>query len=192
MAKRTPRNQLRSQYHSYWGEFAYSSTPPDPATFQGMVLPIGGMALPNAPDWSGVDTKELERGDTAFVYDALGVTGSFYAPWVCLDAGTYGGLDAVWGPIGAPVVTSVELDFTPGGTTPCYSKEFAVVDARVAPSSRILVFQSGDTATGRVGNDLAWDQLLLGAVAGTGQFTISALATPGPISGRRVVLYQIL
>ena len=192
MAKRTPRNQPRSQYHSYWGEFAYSTAAPVPSTFLGLTLSTGGRKLPNALGWTGGDARDLERGDIAFVYDALGVTGSLYAPWVCLDAGTVGGFNAVWDRIGASSVTPIELDFTPGGTTPVYEREFVVVDSRATTSSRILVFQSGATATGRVGNDLAWDQLLLGAVAGSGQFTITALATPGPISGRRVVLYQIL
>lgn len=198
MAKRTPRNQARSQVHSYWGEFAYSTVPPTPSTFLGLTLSTGGRALPNAPAWTEGDAKYLERGDIAFVYDGLGASGSRYAPWVCLDAGAIGGLNAVWDRIGAssvapvsPSVTSIELDFTPGGAKPCYEREFVVVDVRAVPSSNILVFQSGAVATDRVGNDLSWDQILLGAVSGVGQFTITALATPGPISGRRVVLYQI-
>ena len=61
-----------------------------------MALSTGGMELPNAPSWTGGDATDLERGDVAFVFDALGTDGSLYAPWVCLDAGTLGGLDAVW------------------------------------------------------------------------------------------------
>lgn len=118
MAKRTPRNQARSQFHSYWGEFAYSTASPAPSTFLGLALSTGGMELPNAPFWTGGDATDLERGDIAFVYDAQGSTGSLYAPWVCLDAGTLGGLDAIWDRI-APIDEdiTVPLVATQTGTT---------------------------------------------------------------------------
>ena len=108
MAKRTPKNQSRSQYHSYWGEFAYSATPPVPSTFLGLALSTGGMALPNAPGWTGGDASDLERGDVAFVFDPLVASGGLYAPWVCLSAGTIGGLNAVWNRVSVPSVTPQE------------------------------------------------------------------------------------
>lgn len=140
--------------------------------------------LPNAASWAGGTTAAtpLEQGDTAFV---IGVGRAY-----CMLAGTPGALDAVWAVAGSPpTVTAVEVDFTQAH--PVYEAEFTIVDALVTPATNIVVSQSGATATGRVGNDLAWDQILLGAVAGTGQFTLTAQAHPGPITGRRVILYQL-
>lgn len=94
MSKRSPRVQSRSQFHSYWGEFAHSTLTPVPSTFQGRSLSVGGMALPNAPSWTGGDASSLERGDYAFVYDPL--LGNLYTPWYCLSEGTPNGFNAVW------------------------------------------------------------------------------------------------
>ena len=93
------------------------------------------------------------------------------------------------GPAGPTVATEVEIDF---GTAPCWDATFTVTDAAVTGSSKILVFPSGNTATDRVGNDLAWDNILLGAVAGAGQFVVTAIAVPGPIVGKRKIYYQAI
>ena len=168
MAKVAPHFQTRSQQPRDWGNYASL------------------LVLPNAAGWLGGSSASfpLEEGDTAYVIGS--------GPAYCVSAGTPGSLNAVWSLV-APagiVTTAVELDF--GGGAPVYSQSFTVIDGTVTPANTILVFQSGVTATGRVGNDLEWDQLLLGAVAGTGQITITALASPGPVKGRRTVLYQVL
>ena len=85
-------------------------------------------------------------------------------------------------------MTETEIDF---GTTPQWDKTFTVVDASVTGSSKISVWPSGNVGTSRVGNDLEWDNLLLGALAGTGQFTLTALAFPGPVVGKRKIYYAI-
>ena len=84
--------------------------------------------------------------------------------------------------------TETEIDF---GTTPQYSKTFTITDASVSGTSKIIVAPSGNVATSRTGNDLEWDNLLLGALAGTGSFTLTALALPGPVVGKRKVYYQV-
>jgi hypothetical protein len=84
--------------------------------------------------------------------------------------------------------TEVEIDF---GTTPQWSKTFTITDAGVSPSSKILLFPSGNVATGRVGNDAEWDNLILAGLAGTGNFEVTAIASPGPIVGKRKVYYQL-
>lgn len=84
--------------------------------------------------------------------------------------------------------TEVEIDF---GSTPQWSKTFTITDADCTTSALVQVVQSGNTATGRVGNDAEWDQLLLAATPGTGSFTLAAQAFPGPIVGARKVAYQI-
>lgn len=96
MSTRTPRTQPRSQFHSYWGAFAYAAVTPSPTTFLGRALSEGGMELPNAPNWTGGDASQLEAGDNAFVFDPLASTGNLYTSWICLDPGTIGGLDAIW------------------------------------------------------------------------------------------------
>ena len=93
---------------------------------------------------------------------------------------------------GANATGTATLAFTTAPTDkPVWSKTFTVVDARVTPTSLVVVAQSGATAAGRVGDDLAWDQILLGAVPGNGFFTVTALVHPGPIVGSRVIIYQI-
>lgn len=89
---------------------------------------------------------------------------------------------------GGSTWTETEIDF---GTTPQWSKTFTVTDAGVSGSSKITLCPSGNPATGRAGNDLEWDNLILGGLAGSGQFTLTALAVPGPVVGKRKVFYSI-
>ena len=83
----------------------------------------------------------------------------------------------------------VEVDF---GTTPQYSALFTIADGDVTASSNIVVNGSSEPATGRVGNDAEWDGLALSAIAGSGSFTLTAIAVPGPVVGRRKVLYSVV
>lgn len=84
--------------------------------------------------------------------------------------------------------TEVEIDF---GSTPQWSKTFTITDADCTTAALVQVVQSGNVATGRVGNDAEWDQILLTATPGNGSFVVTALAVPGPIEGARRVAYQI-
>lgn len=88
--------------------------------------------------------------------------------------------------IGASV--EIEIDF---GIAPAWSMEFAVVDANVTPATQVNAWQDATVATGRVGNDTAWDQLVLSTIPGSGGFTLTALAVPGPVVGKRRVVYQV-
>lgn len=91
-----------------------------------------------------------------------------------------GGAGASW--------TETEIDF---GSLPIKDKTFTITDAAVSGSSKIMVVPSGNVATSRVGNDLEWDNLLLGAIASAGSFILTALAFPGPIVGKRKVFYTV-
>ena len=94
----------------------------------------------------------------------------------------------VWTAVGAVGPTQVEIDF---GTRPSWGDEFTITDAAVSSASRVVVTESGSTATGRVGNDQAWDQLSLAASPGSGSFTVTAIPFPGPVVGKRKILYQV-
>lgn len=85
-----------------------------------------------------------------------------------------------------PVLTEVEVDF---GTNPTCSKEFVVTDASISSGMLITAYPSGNVATDRVGNDSAWDSLTCTAQAGTGDLTLTVFAHPGPIVGKRKILY---
>jgi len=91
-------------------------------------------------------------------------------------------------PAGSASWTAVEIDF---GTEAVWDKTFTITDAGVTALSNVAVTPSGRIATGRVGDDAAWDNLLLAALPGAGSFELTALAVPGPIMGRRVIQYQI-
>lgn len=84
-------------------------------------------------------------------------------------------------------VTETEIDF---GTKPIYDKQFTITDASVSSLSKILPFQSGSVATGRVGDDSEWDSISYSALAGSGSFTLTARAS-GPIVGKRKVYYSV-
>ncbi len=81
-----------------------------------------------------------------------------------------------------------EIDF---GALPCWSKQFVITDARVLSTSLVTVLQSNNVATGRIGDDAEWDQLMLSARAQAGQFTVTCCPHPGPIVGKRKILYGI-
>jgi hypothetical protein len=84
--------------------------------------------------------------------------------------------------------TEVEIDF---GTTPQYSTTFTITDAAVSSTSKVAVTSSGKIATGRAGDDWAWDAIMFSALPGTGNFTLTAFALPGPVAGKRKIQYQI-
>lgn len=86
------------------------------------------------------------------------------------------------------LLQSVEIDF--GSGIPQREASFLIVDALVTPATRIVAWESADTATGRVGVDQEWDQLILAARAAAGSFTLYVTAVPGPVLGRRVIFYQ--
>ena len=81
-----------------------------------------------------------------------------------------------------------EIDF---GSTPTWDETFTITDASVSSASNVAVLPSGKVATDRIGNDLEWDNLLLGALPGTGNFIVTALAFPGPVVGKRKIIYQV-
>ena len=93
---------------------------------------------------------------------------------------TGGGGSASW--------TITEVDF---GSAPVYDKEFTITDALVGAGSNVACLPSGKVATGRVGNDLAWDSLVCAALPASGSFTLTVQANPGPVVGKRNILYQI-
>lgn len=150
-----------------WGTFASAA-----------LLPNGSANPLAAPDFV------LAAGHVASV---VGV-GVYY----CADPGTVAGGDAAWLASatvgGGATLTEVEIDF---GSKPAWSATFTVTDAGVSPSSHILPVPSGAVATGRVGNDAEWDSLILSASPGTGSFILTAMAVPGPVVGKRKILYQV-
>ena len=88
-----------------------------------------------------------------------------------------------------PKIVEVEINFDPKWS---YDANFIITDAECTTSSQVLVWPSGNTATGRVGDDSEWDAIILAARPQSGQFYLSALAQPGPIAGNRKIYYQII
>jgi hypothetical protein len=84
--------------------------------------------------------------------------------------------------------TKTEIDF---GTHPVWDKTFTITDARCGSGSVVMAAPCGTVATGRVGDDWAWDALALSALPGTGSFALTASAMPGPVVGKRTIQYQI-
>lgn len=89
---------------------------------------------------------------------------------------------------GSAAWTETEIDF---GSTGVYDATFTIVDASVTALTEVAVVQSGATATGRADGDALWDSIAYAAVPAAGSFTLYALATPGPVVGKRKILYQV-
>lgn len=161
MATSTPHVQDRNQFPRDWGNYASLSVCPKASGY------LGALNL----------VASLEQGDRAYITDV--------GPCHCVSAGTPATLDAVWALDTA--VQRVEIDF---GTTGVPSSSFVVVDPAVTTTTRVVAWEAAETATGRVGVDQEWDQLLLATVAAAGFFTVYATAVPGPVVGKRIIYYQ--
>jgi hypothetical protein len=89
---------------------------------------------------------------------------------------------------GSAAWTEYEIDF---GTAGVYDATFTVIDAAVSATTEVAVVQSGVAATDRGAGDALWDSIAYAAVPAAGQFTLYAMATPGPVAGKRKILYQV-
>lgn len=89
---------------------------------------------------------------------------------------------------GGSTWTEAEIDF---GAVPAYDGQFTVSDGSVSGASKIIVLPSGKAATGRTADDGQWDGLILSATPGTGNFTLFAMAMPGPVVGKRTIQYSV-
>lgn len=153
-------------------------------------LATGGQAKANVPDDS-ITYAKIQNVSGASLLLGRGAGGGAGDPQE-ISLGTNlsmsgttlnasgGGAGASW--------TEVEVDF---GTKPEWSKTFTIIDGTVSGTSKIIVVPSGNVGTSRVGNDLEWDNLILGAIAGAGQFILTALSVPGPVVGNRKVFYTV-
>lgn len=79
-----------------------------------------------------------------------------------------------------------EVDF---GSSPIECGEFIITDAAINSSHKIIVSASGNTATGRIGNDYSWENFSFSAIAGTGNFTLYANCSNGSLIGKRKIYY---
>lgn len=85
----------------------------------------------------------------------------------------------------------LEVDF--GSTVPLWEKDFYINDPALPAGATILVLPNGNTATGRVGDDGDWDALICSAVSeGAGFMEVCVMAYPGPILGKRKIMYAIV
>ena len=81
-----------------------------------------------------------------------------------------------------------EIDF---GSSPSYEASSTVTNSLVTSSSIIVIGQSGNAATGGKVDDPLWDTIAYSAEPGTGQFTVRAVAIPGPVKGKRKFAYAV-
>lgn len=89
---------------------------------------------------------------------------------------------------GGTSLTSYELDF---GAVPTPDKQFTITDAGVSASSKITIFPNANPATGRVGNDYAWDIITFSAIPATGTFELYATVVNGSVVGKRNIYYSV-
>jgi len=90
---------------------------------------------------------------------------------------------------GSIAVTEVEIDF--GTAFGYYEKTFAVTDAGVSGTSKIILTQSGNAATSRQADENEMDALACSALPAAGSFTLSCRAVPGPVAGKYKIFYTI-
>ncbi len=101
-------------------------------------------------------------------------------------AAEFAAVDAAIAGLGG--ATSYELDF---GSVPTPDKMFTITDASVSAASKITVSPNGNPATGRVGNDYAWDIINFSAVPATGTFDVYASVVNGSVVGKRNIYYSV-
>ncbi len=80
-----------------------------------------------------------------------------------------------------------EIDFT---STPQFDKTF-IVTADCTVSSIVEVTPSGKTPTGGTGDEGLFDLIGYTAAPSAGFFTLYSIAIPGPVSGKRIIIYKI-
>jgi hypothetical protein len=91
-------------------------------------------------------------------------------------------------PTGGAAWTSVEID---AGNKPVYEIRAVITDAAISASDKIVLAPDATPPAGRTADDWQWDGASLAAAAGNGQFTLYAIFHPGPIVGKRNILYQV-
>lgn len=84
--------------------------------------------------------------------------------------------------------TEVEIDF---GSDPVYDATFTITDALISGTSKVALLASGNAATGRTSDDWQWDSGSFAAKPASGSATCYAQFSPGPIVGKRKLIYQI-
>ena len=92
-------------------------------------------------------------------------------------------------PTGGAAWTSVEID---AGSRPVYEMLAVIADAAISASNKIVLAPDATAPAGRTSDDWQWDGASLAGIAGTGQFTLYATFNPGPIVGKRNILYQVI
>lgn len=93
--------------------------------------------------------------------------------------------DTLAGSGGNPIIET-EIDF---GSFPISEKLFTITDPSINSSSLVTVFPSGNTATGRIGNDYSWETFSFSATADSGNFSLWANCSNGTVIGKRKILY---
>jgi hypothetical protein len=88
---------------------------------------------------------------------------------------------------GSASITEVEIDF---GSTPVKTKVFAITDAAVAATDKVIAFQSGKAATGRVTDENEMDAIIFNTNPLAGSFTLRAQVLTGTVSGKYKVNYM--
>ena len=96
---------------------------------------------------------------------------------------------------GGTTVTVTELEFNAPDTAPSNGWKDGtwvngIVDPAISPTSKIVMWNSGNPATGRHGADLLWDTITWAAVAKSGAADVYAWAS-GRIIGGRKVYYSV-
>lgn len=84
--------------------------------------------------------------------------------------------------------TKIEVDF---GSIPTNFKTFVITDAAVTASSRLVITQSGEAATGRSADENEMDPIMFTGTPQSGQFILIATTLNGPVVGKYKVNYSI-
>ena len=96
---------------------------------------------------------------------------------------------AAAGGSGTFTITQTAVNF---GTTPTWGTVFTITDGAVNATSKVIVVHSGNAATSKSEDENEMDYLLMNAaVSISGQFTLRAVAIPGPVVGTYTINYAL-
>lgn len=105
----------------------------------------------------------------------------------CSASGSTGTINVTAGG-GSLTISTTEIDF---GTDAKFVAKATVTDAGVSGTSKILVWQSGEAATGRQSDENEMDGITCNAKNGSGSFTLRCQANRSVTHGKYQVYYTV-
>lgn len=156
------------------------------------LIMLGLLVVTSAPVWAQMDNRGAVLKDEGTTQGAVTIIDCTGAGIACSRSGATGTLSVAGG--GSVVITEIEIDFDTcglGAATAKYVCKATVVDAAVSATSKLLITQAGEAATGRQEDENEMDPLVCRGAPAAGQFTLYCSPTRGGVAGKYKIYYTV-